>query len=237
VTDYWDFRTGFRGDNSAAVKDMLGRHHMIFNGSTALSSVYTSGEYTAQCTSTNNDNFRTVQEVQLSNSPITKFSALCYMDVDDTTASHVGIAHFDSTTGDVQRSFIVRSAIGGAAEFVLSNNGTSQASLTTDTSGLITAGGGMQAIVVTYDGTEAVAADRVKIYVDNNTPQGWSGTPGTSIFNVTAQLMLGAFLNASSISSSEMDGKLGIQAMAIGTTWSAAQVGEILTLTKDLGNF
>lgn len=228
VTNYWDFATGFTGTNDTAASDRVGVLTTDFVGATAIGSVYTPGEYSAQLVPANDDAFGTSGDVRLSASAITNISGIHWIKRDSTGTRHAAISHFSSVV-PTQRSFFVRTQDNGGIEVILSSDGSAQNFIKSSETPADTLN--WQALGWSF------SASSLTMYHNGLALTIESGVVPAQIFNVATKLCLGAFINAAGNPASELKGKLGISVLASGTTWTNEQMLQMFNLTKSLGGY
>lgn len=221
ISSLWDFRTGKLGSNSKYVSDLIGNIGQNWLGTSALSSVYTSGEYSADLERTNSDYFST-NPVTLQNGT-TNLSFFAWSKFESTATQRHFLTHWE-TAGNL-RSFNSRLNASDQMEMNFSVNGTSQTTYTTTET--LTDTTNWHFIVFTYDTT-----NRGQIYLDGvaQTTTLTAGSHPSSIFSGNAPILIGA--NIPSTPANFFDGKIGICGIAKTTTFSQAQVSSLYDITR-----
>ncbi len=231
ITSYWDFRTGFSGANSSVVTDMVGDHPMSYRGGTALSSVYTSGEYEADLDDAQPDYFEKL-DVNFSSSPITNLSVFAWIWKRTANSRDAIISHWTIGTGINERSFLIEGN-SGKFRFIYDEDGAAADNVVyaTDNNDIATTG---QWFFVGGVFNPSAAPD---LYVDNalkDSSQVSGPADPATILNATATLQIGELTSAAGL---EFDGKIGICGVAVGKSMSTAEMLQLYNLTKSLGGY
>lgn len=200
-----DYRTGKQGINSRSVKDMADRADVSYFGTTAIGTVYTNGEHSADLEDTAADYFKSAP-VRLSPSPLTGLSVMQVIRRETVNGSYDTYAQWKAT-GSLRawRLRVYNNAQNNALGFFHSQNGAAINEKRT-TGPAIADNTTIHTIGAVFNG----AATDVTLYVD--------GVPATSsyaagagqavIFNPTVELTLGCSLDAAGNPVSSYDGKL-----------------------------
>lgn len=224
LTHIYDFRTGFLGANSRAVKDLRNKLDISWRGGTALSSVYTAGEYQADLERSSNDYFSSNAYSYGSMSALTYFA---WIKRESTGAIHHILADWE-TAGNQRGSRLYLT--GDVFELSLSTNGTANTSYTSTESLLDT--GSFHFIVVTYDTSNrcTMTLDGVDLTVSLT-----AGSHPATINSSGVPKMIGANLPATP--ANFFDGIIGICGVFAGKALSSAEKATLRTLTNAVGAY
>lgn len=228
ITHLWDFRTGKIGSNNNSVADLIGTANLNWRGTSALSSVYTSGEYSADLERGNSDYFSS-NPLFLTNGA-TAITLFAWIKQESAVLGQIRhmLSQWEGTSGNF-RGFTFRIDNFNRMEMFLSSDGTlaNQASYTT--SETLTDTTNWNFVLATYDTT-----NRGQIYL-NNTLQTATlsvGSHPASIFSSNVSVLVGA--NNPSVVANYMDGKIGICGIAQSTALSVAQQTSLYDVTRKL---
>lgn len=221
ITNLWDFRTGKLGSNNSSVADLIGTANLNWRGTSALSSVYTSGEYSADLERSNNDHFAS-NPLTLNNGT-TQLSFFAWFKVESITTLRHFLTHWD-TVGN-QRGFNSRLNATDQMEMNISVNGTSQSTYTTTET--LTDTTNWHFILFSYD-----TVSRGQIFLDNvaQTTTLTAGSHPASIFSGNVPVLIGA--NLPSAPANFFDGKIGICGIARSTALSSTQRDRLYEVTR-----
>lgn len=226
ITSLWDFRTGKLGSNNKYVSDLIGNIGQNWLGTSALSSVYTSGEYSADLERTNSDYFST-NAVTLLNGT-TNISFFSWVKLESAVGGQIRhmLSQWESSTGNF-RGFTFRVNDSHQMEMFFSSDGTLANQAAYTTSETLTDTSNWHFIVGTYDTT-----NRGLIYLDSvlQTTSLSTGSHPASIFSGNISVLIGA--NVPSAPTNFFDGKIGICGIAKTTKFSQAQVSSLYDITR-----
>lgn len=221
IKHLWDFRTGKSGANSSTVMDMIGNLPMNYLGATAISSVYTSGQYSADLERGSSDYFSSNPRRVLGGSTsLTLFAWVLLESIG--TQRHI-LTQFEPSGN--QRSFLIRLSSTNNLEVILSPNGTNQCTYTSTST--LTDTSNWHFIAFTYDTT-----NRGIFYLDDVTQTTTnSGGHPASLYDGNIALLLGATQPATP--ANFFDGKIGICGLA-NSAMSSTNLSRLYNITRTL---
>lgn len=226
VTQYWDFRDGYSGNNSGKVQDMVDGIMANYRGTTALSSVYTANEYSADLERAASDYFMANDKALTNN--VTSETWFAWVKRESAGIANEIFTQWE-TTGN-QRGFMFRFLVTDVMELALSSNGTVQALY--DTTETLTDTTAWHFIVATYDTT-----NRGQFYVDKTiqTTTLTSGVAPASINSSPVGVMIGA--RQPSVPAGFFDGKVGICGIAQSKSMTQAEINTLYEITNVYGKY
>lgn len=226
VTQLWDFRTGYTGQKKASIQDMVGKFPMYWKGTTAVSSIYTTGFYQVNLERSNSDYFKSVA------GPIvwTGANMTLFMWVKRESIGSVQnlLTHWETTIS--QRGFKLQVLAANTIDMQMSNNGVTTCNYTT--SATFTNTSAWHFIVFTYD-----TINRAVLYIDNVSVAMplTAGTNPAIINGGPVEILIGA--QTPSTPTSFYDGLFGICGMAVGTAMTSAQASTLYNITNRIGRY
>lgn len=228
VTQMWDFRTGFDGTKQTLVVDVLGggKSDLQFKGTTALSSVFTTGFYQADLEAGNSDYFRS-SNVQLVDNT-TALTLFAWIKLKNINVTRTILSQWE-TVGN-RRGFSVRVNSSNKIDLLLSPTGGTLASY--DTNDTLTDTSAWHFITAQYDTTNR-AKFTIDLTVKANTLT--SGTDPAGINSGANQIMVGGQIPSSP--TNFFDGLVGICGIANTTSMTATQISTLYQITNSIGRY
>lgn len=232
VTAYYDWRDGYANQGKTSVDDQgpLG-HSLSYRGTTAIGSVYTTGEYSVNLENSTTDYFKQNQPCRINSG--STFGSLTAFSWFKKESNVVGmfIARWRPTgTG---RSWQLRITGGSLLSFFASANGTTTAVNINSASAYTDTNWNMFTVV------NQQSSNTLKMYVNGQSISYnfVSGSAAATIFDSEIETWVGALPDASNNPTVPFDGKIGICGFCKGTALSDAQVLDLYNLTGKLGGY
>ena len=222
VTSLWDFRTGYTGDNSNFVMDMIGGQSVDNYGTTS----YTSGEFSNDYNGSTGYSLAT--RTPANETGMTEFTGFAWVKL-DTTADTIGVMGRWRATG--QASWLLSSVNSSGSNLnfrvFLSSDGTASTWTRTDTLPDVVTG--WVFVTFVYDG----AAQTVTYYIDGSAVSSVvNGTPPTSLHQSTKPNSIGAWFNGSDVATGFVDGKIGVCGVAANKKMTAGEVTTLYNISR-----
>lgn len=231
ITRLYDWRTGFDGSKRETVENMMGSGNLSFRGGTALSSIYTTGQYQVDLERTASNDYFTTNPMILTPA-MTSITIFAWIKQESAVASQIRsiITHWETTSN--QRGFQFRVNGSNQMEIFFSSDGTiaNQAAYTTTET--LTDTASWHFLAGTYDTT-----NRGKIYLDTvaQTASLSTGADPATINSSQIALLIGA--NLPSAPSNFFDGLVGICGIAENRALSSAQITTLYNITNSIGRY
>ena len=233
VTHLYDWRTGFIGTNNSRPVNLAGFLRLTYLGGSALSSVYTASEYSADLELTNTDYFQS-SSIKLSSSAISNITVFAWFKSETLTNASSLVAQWRAAAG--LRGFELRAqntANSNKMTAFLSTDGTavtqynSTTGVFTDTNwhfGAWSYAGGTTTMLMNGDGS-ALSSTLI------------AGSAPATILNPQQAVTVGAILNVGGSPINVADGKIGLCGLAVGTAMGASGLAELYKLTNSIGHY
>lgn len=238
ITHFYSWRGGHAGANPRDVADEIGNLNVTYRGGSALSSVYSAGNYYADLELSSTDYFKSL-DTKISPTAMTAFTLFAWYKLEATNAGGMQLISCYRQSGTL-RSWSLRyvgsTGVPGypnAWRMFLTSDGSNATQYTKTTVGDHASDLGWHFVTYTYaPGGDTFYVDGVNVGADTT-----QGTLPASIFNPTQGLDIGMLTASGGGTSSPWDGRIGLCGFSINTTLSSAQVTTLYNATNAIGRY
>ena len=221
VTSLWDFRTGYTGDNSNFVMDMIGGQPVDNYGA----ATYTAGEFSNDFDGSSD---YCMSEELGNDQGATLLTVFAWVNVDAFGAVAGILSRWSGLSN--RRSWLLSVLTGGLIRFYTNINGAvSSTYLTTDADQSLV--GNWKFITATFDGgnTERkIYVDGVEITASTDT----GAVPANLVGSTDKGVSIGAWFDASDSTTGKFNGKIGVCGVAVGKSMTTQEVSDLYNLSR-----